>query len=63
MPQKVLLRKHDELYDEEYLKPLRTYKYRGVDNSLTAKYVLRHYWNFVTSLFPLWLAYMLHPYV
>lgn len=52
-----LLLDHDELYEEAYLKPLRDYKYRGVDNSPISNYILRPYWEAVTRLFPMWLAY------
>lgn len=51
-----LLRDHDEMYDEEYLRPLRSYKYRGVDKSPISNYILRPYWNAVTELFPMWMA-------
>ena len=51
------LRDHDEMYEEEYLRPLKTYQYRGVDKSPISNYVLRPYWEWVTTLFPLWVAY------
>lgn len=53
-----VLRGHDEMYEEEYLAPLRNYKYRGVDKSPISNYILRPYWNAVTQLFPLWVAYI-----
>lgn len=57
---KRILREHDEMYDDAYLAPLKSYQYRGVDKSPISYYILRPYWNFVTQLFPLWLAYIPH---
>ncbi|KAI9292047.1 Choline/ethanolaminephosphotransferase, partial [Neoconidiobolus thromboides FSU 785] len=42
--------------DPKYKKNLSLYKYKGVDNSLLSKYVLNHYWTWLVSLFPLWMA-------
>ena len=38
------------------LSPLKLYKYSSVDKSPTSKYILTPYWNFLTTLFPLWVA-------
>lgn len=50
------LRDHDEMYEEGYLRPLKSYQYRGVDKSPISNYILRPYWEWVTTLFPLWVA-------
>ena len=34
----------------------RSYRYAGVDKSPIARYILTPYWNYVTTLMPLWLA-------
>lgn len=34
----------------------RYYRYSGVDKSPIARYILTPYWNYVTTLLPLWLA-------
>ena len=39
------------------LQNLKKYKYSGVDLSLLSKYVLNPYWNWLVTLFPLWMAY------
>ncbi len=52
-----VLRDHDEMYQDEYLRPLKIYQYKGVDKSPISYYILRPYWNAVTELFPLWVAY------
>ncbi|KAI8048966.1 hypothetical protein BDF22DRAFT_700475 [Syncephalis plumigaleata] len=38
------------------LENLKYYKYGAVDKSYVTKYVLRHYWEWATTLFPLWMA-------
>ncbi|ODA78701.1 hypothetical protein RJ55_06083 [Drechmeria coniospora] len=38
------------------LAALREYKYSSVDRSLTSKYIMRPWWNFVISFFPLSIA-------
>src|SRR6202035_5277998 len=35
---------------------VRYYKYSGVDKSPIARYILKPYWNYITTLLPLWLA-------
>lgn len=35
---------------------LKSYSYHGVDLSLMSKYILNAYWNWLVTLFPLWLA-------
>ncbi|OLL22713.1 Choline/ethanolaminephosphotransferase 2 [Neolecta irregularis DAH-3] len=42
----------------EALEHLKSYQYRGVDKSPISNYILRPYWNAVTQLFPLWVAYL-----
>jgi ethanolaminephosphotransferase len=41
---------------KEALENLASYKYAGIDKSYTTKYILRHYWNWAVTLFPLWMA-------
>jgi ethanolaminephosphotransferase len=41
---------------EDALIHLKSYKYSSVDKSLLSNYVLKHYWNAVVKLLPLWLA-------
>lgn len=41
---------------EDALKNLKEYQYKSVDNSPTTKYILRHYWNWAVTLFPMWMA-------
>lgn len=41
----------------ETLANLKKYQYSGVDNSLLSRYVLGHYWSWLVTLFPLWMAY------
>lgn len=53
----MLLDDHAEMYTEEYMCPLRSYKYQGVDNSPISRYVLSPYWNWAVNLLPLWMAY------
>ena len=35
---------------------IKTYKYQSVDKSPLSFYVLNPYWNWATTLFPLWVA-------
>jgi hypothetical protein len=42
---------------EHLLGNLKKYRYNSQDNSLLSKYVLCHYWNALTQLFPLTVAY------
>lgn len=53
----VLLDRCADMYREERLRPLKTYRYQGVDRSFVSRYVLAPYWNWVVTLFPLWMAY------
>eukprot|EP00211_Chloroparvula_japonica_P006556 CAMPEP_0119119896 /NCGR_PEP_ID=MMETSP1310-20130426/1188_1 /TAXON_ID=464262 /ORGANISM="Genus nov. species nov., Strain RCC2339" /LENGTH=386 /DNA_ID=CAMNT_0007109355 /DNA_START=77 /DNA_END=1237 /DNA_ORIENTATION=- len=41
---------------EQGIRNLRLYKYSGDDQSLVVKYVLRDFWNWLLTFFPLWLA-------
>jgi ethanolaminephosphotransferase len=41
---------------EEALENLKYYKYASIDKSLISKYILRPYWEWMTTLFPLWMA-------
>ena len=34
----------------------RFYRYSGVDKSPIARYILTPYWNYITTLLPMWLA-------
>ncbi|KAI9222793.1 CDP-alcohol phosphatidyltransferase-domain-containing protein [Blastocladiella britannica] len=38
------------------LANLRLYRYSAVDKSPTSQYILRHYWNWAVTLFPMWMA-------
>ncbi|PVV04209.1 hypothetical protein BB560_001288 [Smittium megazygosporum] len=46
----------EEYVSEKSLKNLKLYKYSAVDKSFLTKYVLRHYWEWAVTLFPLWMA-------
>jgi hypothetical protein len=48
------------IYTEQAMRNLasRQYKYKGVDLSPTALYILHPYWNFLVSLVPVWIAYV-----
>eukprot|EP01100_Stratorugosa_tubuloviscum_P007715 TRINITY_DN3181_c0_g1_i1.p1 TRINITY_DN3181_c0_g1~~TRINITY_DN3181_c0_g1_i1.p1 ORF type:complete len:391 (-),score=137.53 TRINITY_DN3181_c0_g1_i1:63-1235(-) len=51
----------ESLFDGKYISKegldnLKFYKYEGQDLSLLVKYVLSHFWNFIVTLFPLWIA-------
>jgi hypothetical protein len=35
---------------------LEKYTYRSIDHSLISRYILRYYWDYVASLFPVWVA-------
>jgi hypothetical protein len=35
---------------------LNHYVYRSVDYSLISRFILRHYWDYVIRLFPIWMA-------
>ncbi|KAF8246886.1 Choline/ethanolaminephosphotransferase [Wilcoxina mikolae CBS 423.85] len=48
--------KKSELLGEEQLIHLKSYRYQSVDKSLISNHILRHYWNFMVELLPLWLA-------
>ena len=52
-----LFRGYEEMYGEERLKSLRTYRYQGVDKSPISRYILTPYWNWAVTLFPIWMAY------
>ncbi|RKP05961.1 sn-1,2-diacylglycerol cholinephosphotransferase [Thamnocephalis sphaerospora] len=41
---------------KEALENLKYYKYASIDKSYVTKYVLRHYWEWATTLFPRWMA-------
>ncbi|KAK9447639.1 CDP-alcohol phosphatidyltransferase-domain-containing protein [Limtongia smithiae] len=45
-----------ELVNSSALANLRLYKYSSVDKSFISNHILRHYWNAVAELMPLWLA-------
>jgi ethanolaminephosphotransferase len=45
-----------DFLSQQQLDNLKLYKYAAIDRSFTTKYVLRHYWNAVIELFPLWMA-------
>ncbi|KAL1979803.1 hypothetical protein VTN96DRAFT_5188 [Rasamsonia emersonii] len=45
----------DSLSDDA-LVHLKSYKYSSVDKSFISRYILKHYWNAVVELLPLWLA-------
>ncbi|OLY80111.1 putative CDP-alcohol phosphatidyltransferase class-I family protein 3 [Smittium mucronatum] len=49
------------VYKNEYIPQgnlhyLKLYKYRSEDKSPVSKYILNHYWNYVVSFVPLWVA-------
>lgn len=44
------------VHDQSRLSALRLYKYAAVDKSPLSYYVLTPYWNYATTLFPLWMA-------
>lgn len=52
----LLLSPHRGMYDEARLRPLRSYRYQGVDRSPISRHILSHYWNWAVTLFPLWMA-------
>jgi ethanolaminephosphotransferase len=41
---------------DERLSNLRNYKYQGVDHSFLSKYILRHFWEYLATLLPAWMA-------
>ncbi|KAI8365273.1 CDP-alcohol phosphatidyltransferase-domain-containing protein [Radiomyces spectabilis] len=41
---------------QDQLENLKYYKYAAVDKSPVSQHVLRHYWNWAITLFPLWIA-------
>jgi len=41
---------------DEALENLKNYKYNAVDKSFVTKYILRHYWEYCTTLFPMSMA-------
>ncbi|KAI8912203.1 hypothetical protein PhCBS80983_g00199 [Powellomyces hirtus] len=41
---------------DEGLRNLRLYKYSSIDKSPVSQYILKPYWEFCTTLFPMWLA-------
>lgn len=42
---------------QQYLPPLRQYKYSAVDRSLLSRYILKPFYNNVAiRAFPLWMA-------
>eukprot|EP01133_Synstelium_polycarpum_P007237 gene7237-8413_t len=42
--------------DKTALTNLSNHKYSGIDDSILAKYVLRHWWNFCMNFVPMWIA-------
>ncbi|ORZ37489.1 CDP-alcohol phosphatidyltransferase-domain-containing protein [Catenaria anguillulae PL171] len=38
------------------LDNLRLYRYSAVDKSPVSNYILKHYWNWAVTLFPMWMA-------
>jgi hypothetical protein len=45
----------------QQLEQIRVHRYQGFDHSVTVKYVLNRWWEYVTRLMPLWLAYVFLP--
>lgn len=43
---------YNEYLKEDKIQNLRLYKYAAVDKSPISKYILKHYWDFVITLFP-----------
>lgn len=41
---------------KEALSNLKHYKYGAIDKSLITKYIMKPYWDFAVTLFPLWIA-------
>lgn len=41
---------------EPALKPLKSYRYSGVDRSFISRYILTPYWNACVKQFPIWMA-------
>ncbi|KAI9009503.1 CDP-alcohol phosphatidyltransferase-domain-containing protein [Gaertneriomyces semiglobifer] len=46
----------EEYVSDDALRNLRLYKYSSIDKSFVSRYVLRPYWEFATTLFPMWIA-------
>lgn len=40
----------------QLLENLEKYSYKGVDKSLLSRYVLSHYWNWLITLWPRYVA-------
>ncbi|EGG22607.1 CDP-alcohol phosphatidyltransferase [Cavenderia fasciculata] len=49
-------REREMKLSDQALVNLSNHKYSGIDDSLLAYYVLRHYWNYCVELVPLWVA-------
>ncbi|KAF8583892.1 Choline/ethanolaminephosphotransferase [Ramaria rubella] len=47
---------HEPLFQPSALQNLKLYRYSAVDKSPLTKYVLRHYWDFAVTLFPMSMA-------
>ncbi|KAI8145375.1 hypothetical protein BJV82DRAFT_603453 [Fennellomyces sp. T-0311] len=45
-----------EFLPKEQLANLKLYKYSAVDKSFTSRLILKHYWNWAITLFPMWIA-------
>eukprot|EP01116_Phalansterium_solitarium_P009198 TRINITY_DN23244_c0_g1_i1.p1 TRINITY_DN23244_c0_g1~~TRINITY_DN23244_c0_g1_i1.p1 ORF type:complete len:378 (+),score=-37.77 TRINITY_DN23244_c0_g1_i1:117-1250(+) len=41
---------------KEGLKSLESYSYSGIDHSIIANYVLKHFWNWLLDFIPTWVA-------
>ncbi|KAJ3155953.1 hypothetical protein HDU89_005516 [Geranomyces variabilis] len=52
----ILFPPRDSYVSDEGLRNLRLYKYSSIDKSPISYYILRPYWEFCTTLFPMWLA-------
>ncbi|KAI9105429.1 CDP-alcohol phosphatidyltransferase-domain-containing protein [Phlyctochytrium arcticum] len=46
----------EEHVSDEALRNLRLYKYSSIDKSPISNYILKPYWEFCTTLFPMWIA-------
>jgi hypothetical protein len=43
---------------QEGLDALKHYKYSAEDHSILTKWFLKRFWDWVVTLFPLWVAYV-----
>lgn len=42
---------------EAALANLKLYKYGSIDRSPITKYIMKPYWDWAVTLFPMWMAY------